>query len=121
MLKGFMDGSLGSRTAALNAPYSDEPTNSGIPRYDQKTLNQMATDRAQAGFQLGFHAIGDRANDMALDAFEQARHSRNKTNSPPSRPVTASSTPRSYPPATSTDSPDSTSSPQCSPRTCSPT
>ena len=33
MLKGFMDGSLGSRTAALNAPYADDPGNSGIPRY----------------------------------------------------------------------------------------
>jgi hypothetical protein len=73
MLKGFMDGSLGSRTAALNAPYSDDPGNSGIPRYDQKTLDQMAAERAAAGFQLGFHAIGDRANDMALNAFEHAQ------------------------------------------------
>ncbi|HEV2576608.1 MAG TPA: amidohydrolase [Acidobacteriaceae bacterium] len=71
-LKGFMDGSLGSRTAAMNAPYSDDPNNSGIPRYDQDKLNAMATDRAAAGFQLGFHAIGDRANDMALNAFEAA-------------------------------------------------
>jgi predicted amidohydrolase YtcJ len=78
MLKGFMDGSLGSRTAALNAPYSDDPTNSGIPRYDQKTLDQMATERAEAGFQLGFHAIGDRANDMALAAFERAQQVRMK-------------------------------------------
>jgi predicted amidohydrolase YtcJ len=71
-LKGFMDGSLGSRTAALDAPYSDEPANSGIPRYDQKRLNAMAAERALAGFQLGFHAIGDRANEMALDAFAAA-------------------------------------------------
>ena len=73
MLKGFMDGSLGSRTAALNAPYADDPGNSGIPRYDQKILDQMAAERAAAGFQLGFHAIGDRANDMALNAFEHAQ------------------------------------------------
>ena len=33
MLKGFMDGSLGSRTAALLAPYSDDPGNSGLPHY----------------------------------------------------------------------------------------
>jgi hypothetical protein len=72
MLKGFMDGSLGSRTAAMNEPYSDDPSNSGIPRYDQDKLNQMATERAAAGFQLGFHAIGDLANDMALDAFAAA-------------------------------------------------
>ena len=72
MLKGFMDGSLGSRTAAMNAPYSDDPGNSGIPRYTQNNLNQMAIDRAKAGFQLGFHAIGDRAVEMALDAFALA-------------------------------------------------
>jgi len=78
MLKGFMDGSLGSRTAALNAAYSDDPGNSGIPRYDQKTLDQMATERAEAGFQLGFHAIGDRANDMALTSFDRAQQARMK-------------------------------------------
>ena len=72
MLKGFMDGSLGSRTAAMEAPYNDEPANSGIPRYEQDNLNQMASARAAAGFQLGFHAIGDRANDMALNAFQAA-------------------------------------------------
>ena len=72
MLKGFMDGSLGSRTAALEKPYSDEPGNSGLPRYEQKKLNEMALERAEAGFQLGFHAIGDRANTMALIAFTGA-------------------------------------------------
>ncbi len=72
MLKGFMDGSLGSRTAALMAPYSDDPGNSGLPQYDQATLNRMAVARSAAGFQLGFHAIGDRAAQMALDAFAEA-------------------------------------------------
>jgi hypothetical protein len=68
-LKGFMDGSLGSRTAAMLAPYSDDPKNSGLARYDQKKLEEMTAERAEAGFQIGFHAIGDRANKMALDAF----------------------------------------------------
>jgi len=72
MLKGFMDGSLGSSTAAMIAPYSDDPTNSGIPRYDQAKLNAMTAERAADGFQIGFHAIGDRANAMALDAFAVA-------------------------------------------------
>ena len=75
MLKGFMDGSLGSRTAALLQPYSDEVGNSGLPQYDQGQLNKMAEERVAAGFQLGFHAIGDRAVEMALNAFEDAiRH-----------------------------------------------
>jgi predicted amidohydrolase YtcJ len=71
MLKGFMDGSLGSRTAALKAPYADDPQNTGLPQYTQEQLNKMAVERAQAGFQLGFHAIGDKATSMALDAFAQ--------------------------------------------------
>jgi predicted amidohydrolase YtcJ len=75
MLKGFMDGSLGSRTAALKAPYADDPGNVGIPRYDAAKLNAMAVEREGAGFQMGFHAIGDRAARMALDAFAAAeRH-----------------------------------------------
>jgi predicted amidohydrolase YtcJ len=72
MLKGFMDGSLGSRTAALNAPYADDPGNSGIPRYEQGQLDQMTKERAAAAFQIGFHAIGDRAVGMALNAFAVA-------------------------------------------------
>lgn len=71
-LKGFMDGSLGSRTAALAEPYADDANNSGIPRYNSHQLNEMATARAAAGFQLGFHAIGDEANAIALDAFTAA-------------------------------------------------
>jgi len=69
-LKGFMDGSLGSRTAAMLAPYSDDPKNSGLPRYDQQKLDAMTAERAEAHFQIGFHAIGDRANKMALDALD---------------------------------------------------
>jgi predicted amidohydrolase YtcJ len=80
MLKGFMDGSLGSRTAAMLAPYTDDPKNSGIPRYEQDKLNSMAAERAKDGFQLGFHAIGDRGARMALDAFTYAIQKSNKKN-----------------------------------------
>src|ERR1051326_6556936 len=78
MLKGFMDGSLGSRTAAMLAPYDDDPKNSGIPRYEQDKLDAMAAERANAGFQIGFHAIGDRGARMALDAFAYAIQKSNK-------------------------------------------
>lgn len=72
MLKGFMDGSLGGHTAALLEPYADDPKNSGLPRYDAAKLNEMAKERVLAGFQLGFHAIGDKGIQMALDAFAEA-------------------------------------------------
>ncbi len=71
MLKGFMDGSLGSRTAALEQPYSDDPGNRGLARFTQQKLNAMAIERTRAGFRIGFHAIGDRATAMALTAFSQ--------------------------------------------------
>lgn len=72
-LKAVLDGSLGSRTAALLAPYSDDPATSGILRLDPTALTQMAIERDRAGFQLAFHAIGDRANRIALDAFAAAQ------------------------------------------------
>ncbi|HTT21246.1 MAG TPA: amidohydrolase [Candidatus Sulfotelmatobacter sp.] len=71
MLKGFMDGSLGSHTAALLEPYSDDAKNSGLPRYDPVKLNDMTKERVLAGFQIGFHAIGDKGVEMALDAFAE--------------------------------------------------
>ncbi len=72
MLKGFMDGSLGGHTAALIEPYADDPKNSGLPQYEAAKLNEMAKERVLAGFQLGFHAIGDKGVEMALDAFAEA-------------------------------------------------
>ena len=83
MLKGFMDGSLGSRTAAMEETYTDDASTSGIPRYDEDDLNRLSTERAAAGFQLGFHAIGDRANAMALDAFAAAEQVAIPANHPP--------------------------------------
>jgi predicted amidohydrolase YtcJ len=72
MLKGFMDGSLGSRTAALLEPYADDPKNSGLPQYDEAKLKEMTKERVLAGYQIGFHAIGDKGAQMALDAFAEA-------------------------------------------------
>jgi predicted amidohydrolase YtcJ len=69
-LKAFTDGALGSRTAAMLAPYSDDPSTSGILTNDPDKLRAMAIERDKAGFQLNFHAIGDRANRVALDVFE---------------------------------------------------
>jgi hypothetical protein len=72
MLKAFMDGSVGGHTAALFEPYADDPKNTGLPRYEPAKLNEMSVERVLAGFQLGFHAIGDKGVQMALDAFAEA-------------------------------------------------
>ena len=72
-LKGYVDGTLGSRTAAMLAPFSDDPANSGIPRRPPEELTRMIVERDAAEFQIALHAIGDRANRMALDGFAEAR------------------------------------------------
>src|SRR6202041_1432430 len=55
-LKAFLDGSLGSRTAALLVPYSDAPGTSGLLHMDEAKLAPMAIERDRAGFQLALHA-----------------------------------------------------------------
>lgn len=70
--EAYLDGSLGSRTAALLQPYSDDPKNSGVLYFDEPKLIALTDERAQAGFQIGFHAIGDRGAQQALDAFADA-------------------------------------------------
>jgi predicted amidohydrolase YtcJ len=72
-LKGYVDGTLGSRTSAMLAPFSDDPHNSGIPRMTPEQLTSMIVERARAGFQIALHCIGDRANHMALNGFDTAK------------------------------------------------
>jgi len=69
-VKLFADGALGSRGAALLAPYSDAPATRGLLfRSDIELLAQMRA-AAQAGFQVNVHAIGDAANRQVLAGFE---------------------------------------------------
>ncbi|MDI1434639.1 amidohydrolase [Polyangium sorediatum] len=68
-VKLFADGALGSRGAALLAPYTDEPKSVGLSIADRTTLTEAARILADAGYQLAVHAIGDRANRDVLDAF----------------------------------------------------
>lgn len=67
------DGALGSRGAAMKEPYSDDPGNRGLLFYDQEELNEMVLKAVGKGYQTNIHAIGDRANDVVLDAFEKAK------------------------------------------------
>lgn len=71
-LKLYADGALGSRGAALLAPYSDEPTNSGLLVSQPAHIEAWAETALQRGFQVNVHAIGDRGNRIVLDAFETA-------------------------------------------------
>lgn len=67
----FCDGSLGSHTAALHAPYADRPQTSGALRFQTAELAEHLERCIAAGLQAGFHAIGDAAIDQVLDAVDQ--------------------------------------------------
>jgi predicted amidohydrolase YtcJ len=71
-IKLYADGALGSRGAALLAPYSDDPTNSGLLVSAPAHIEAWAETALRRGFQVNVHAIGDRGNRIALDAFESA-------------------------------------------------
>ena len=68
--KDFADGSLGGRTAALYEPYSDDPDNTGMLRFDPDRARAMSTACLGLGGTVAIHAIGDLANDRVLDLFE---------------------------------------------------
>lgn len=76
-VKLYADGALGSRGAALLAPYSDDPKNSGLTITEQATIEKFAREAVKGGFQVCTHAIGDRANHEVLLAYAAALHGKN--------------------------------------------
>jgi hypothetical protein len=76
-IKLYADGALGSRGAALLEPYSDDPKNRGLLVTEPKLIEKLAKEAAAAGWQVGVHAIGDRANRIVLDAYEKVPNIKN--------------------------------------------
>jgi predicted amidohydrolase YtcJ len=75
-VKLMADGALGSRGAALHAPYCDDPDNRGLLLLPFDELEARARAAALRGFQVCVHAIGDRANTLVLDALESVLRGR---------------------------------------------
>jgi len=77
-VKLYIDGAMGSRGALLLEPYSDQPVNdkgepnTGLRVEDPAILRSVSASALKHGYQVCVHAIGDRANREALDAFEAA-------------------------------------------------
>ncbi|WNI14588.1 amidohydrolase [Actinacidiphila sp. ITFR-21] len=67
----FVDGSIGSHTARLHAPYADAP-HTGVAHLDAETIARHLTLCTRAGVQAGFHAIGDAAVDAVVDGVRAA-------------------------------------------------
>lgn len=70
-VKLIADGSLGSGTAALNEPYSDEQNNRGIFTFDENVFEEIIFEAFKSDFDIAIHAIGDRTMEIALTAFEK--------------------------------------------------
>lgn len=70
-LKGYSDGSLGSTTAWFFAPYLDAPNSSGLAADEVPKTLENAINADKADLQINIHAIGDKANDFVLSAFEK--------------------------------------------------
>jgi len=68
--KDFIDGSLGGHTAAMYEPFADRSGTRGTERYDHNHMVEMGRISLEMGGVVAIHAIGDRANDLALDVHE---------------------------------------------------
>lgn len=70
-VKLYLDGALGSGGAWLKAPYADRPASTGLPTLSDTQLKNLMSRAAIDNFQVAVHAIGDRANAVALDAIDE--------------------------------------------------
>lgn len=72
IMKIYVDGSMGAGSAYFYEPYTDNPATCGLLLNNQDQLNELVTLADAAGLQVAAHAIGDKANEMILNAFEFA-------------------------------------------------
>jgi predicted amidohydrolase YtcJ len=72
MVKGYTDGTLGSRTAYMLEPFSDDIHTHGLAQHTDAELDSLVAEADAAGLQVILHAIGDAANRQALNAIERA-------------------------------------------------
>ncbi|MDQ2741007.1 MAG: amidohydrolase [Chloroflexota bacterium] len=73
--KIFSDGAITTRTAALRQPFAGSETNLGILIWEPETLAGMIRRAHDAGWQVGTHAIGDRAIELVVECYERAQAS----------------------------------------------
>ena len=71
-LKAFIDGTIGSGTALMHEPFTDNPGTSGLSMMPYEEFEKMVVAADSMGFQIGVHAIGDKGNNWTLNAYEKA-------------------------------------------------
>ena len=80
-LKQFIDGVITARTAYLLEPYADQPETRGETSFSPETIKKWVVDADKEGFSIRFHAIGDGAIRLALDAYDEAQKTNGKRDS----------------------------------------
>lgn len=80
-LKQFIDGVITARTAYLLEPYADQPDSRGETTFPAVTIKKWVADADKEGFSIRFHAIGDGAIRLALDAYQEAQKANGKRDS----------------------------------------
>jgi len=80
-LKAFIDGTIGSGTALMFEPFTDNPSTSGLSMMPYSEFENMVVTADKYGFQIGVHAIGDKGNNWTLNAFEKAEQVNGKRDS----------------------------------------
>jgi predicted amidohydrolase YtcJ len=80
-LKAFIDGTIGSGTALMFDPFSDNPGTSGLSMMPYVEFEKMVVIADKMGFQIGVHSIGDKGNNWTLNAFETAQKLNGRRNS----------------------------------------
>ena len=81
ILKVFIDGTIGSGTALMFEPFADNPKSSGLAMLPYDQFENMIVKADKMGFQIGVHAIGDKGNFWALNAYEKSQKINGKRDS----------------------------------------
>jgi predicted amidohydrolase YtcJ len=80
-LKAFIDGTIGSGTALMFQPFTDDPSTSGLAMMPYEVFEDMVLKADKLGLQIGTHAIGDKGNNWVLNAYEKAQKVNGKRDS----------------------------------------
>jgi len=80
-LKAFIDGTIGSGTALMFEPFTDNPESSGLAMMPYDKFENMVVTADRFGFQIGVHSIGDKGNNWTLNAYEKAQKVNGKRDS----------------------------------------
>ena len=74
VVKGVVDGTFTTKTAAIELPYAGTANDRGLLLYDETRLYEQVVEADRAGLQVALHAVGERATNLAIDVYERVSH-----------------------------------------------